>query len=87
MTAETIDVHLRPGSSTCLCPTCGRYFSNEGNFDKHRAFARGHAGDWDHRRCLTPKELQARGMVERDGVWRGQPPAKALPNWHEAALA
>lgn len=45
MTAETIDVQLRPGSSTCLCPTCGRYFSNEGNFDKHRAFVRGHAGD------------------------------------------
>ena len=63
---------LRQGSSTCMCPTCGRFFSTTANFDRHREGPY----DDDSRRCLSPREMEAKGMFERGDVWRQLPPEK-----------
>ena len=54
----------------CQCTACHRTFSTEANFDKHRK------GDYaTGRHCVDPKTL---GMFKRDGVWRANPPNKAI---------
>lgn len=60
---------LRPGSETCECESCLRWFSTTANFDRHRE---GRYDD-DSRRCLTNAEMEAKGMFERGGVWRRLP--------------
>lgn len=65
---------LWPGSQTCECPTCGRFFSTTSNFDRHRE---GRFDD-DSRHCLTADEMIAKGLVERDGVWRQPGPQRAI---------
>lgn len=52
------------------CPACGQRFSTVGNFDKHRVGSFiDHPPDYG-RRCLTPKELECRGLkLNRRGVW------------------
>lgn len=55
---------LRLGSERCECPTCGKYFSGTTGFDFHRY------GPYDgERHCMTAVELEAKGYIERDGVW------------------
>ena len=55
---------LRPGSAMCECPTCGLFFSGTTGFDFHRY------GPYDgERQCMTPVELEAKGYIERNGVW------------------
>lgn len=61
---------LRLGSEMCECPTCGRFFSTTANFDRHRIGA----FDDDSRRCLSPAEMTAKGLVEKSGVWKQNPP-------------
>jgi hypothetical protein len=46
------------------CPGCGLYFNSTHAFDKHRAGAFG-----VDRRCRTPDEMLAVGMVENAGGW------------------
>lgn len=72
---------LWPGSQTCECPTCGRFFSTTANFDRHRE------GDYgnDTRRCLSADEMTAKGMFERDGVWKQLPSGN--PRYGETALS
>lgn len=60
------DERLRPGTRFCQCGACGAYFTNDGNFLKHRT------GDADHRRCLTPAQLRHKGLLLNDrGYWQG----------------
>jgi len=44
------------------CPGCGLLFNSTHAFDKHRV------GPHGARRCLTPEEMMAKGMVQR-GIW------------------
>lgn len=71
------------GSEMCECPTCHLFFSTTANFDRHRI---GPYHD-NSRRCLTPQEMEAKGMVERRGVWRQQPPKKPFIRAAGAATA
>lgn len=49
------------------CTGCNQYFNSNGAFDKHRTGKHGL-----NRRCMTPDEMIAKGMVLRDdGFWRG----------------
>ena len=46
------------------CPACCQTFNSDAAGDRHRV------GDHhDGRRCLTPDQMRARGMVEVGGVW------------------
>jgi hypothetical protein len=49
----------------CQCAECKCFFSGTTGFDFHRIGP--HDGQ---RRCMTPAELEAKGYIERDGVWR-----------------
>lgn len=54
----------RQGSERCECAECGKWFNGLTGFDAHRD------GPYDgDRRCLTNRQLEAKGYVERDGVW------------------
>lgn len=56
---------LRPGSSVCLCRSCGVYFQSVRAFEAHRV------GPWDKRRCLTTPRMAERGLVlDPKGFWR-----------------
>jgi hypothetical protein len=68
----------RRGSQACECGACGQWFGGLTGFDMHRV------GDYDNRRCLTPKEIVARGYVIRDGMWRKPPPASKV--WGNKAV-
>lgn len=58
---------LTVGSNLCQCGACGEYFRSPSAFDKHRT------GDQEARRCLTPDEMRAAGMVVNEaGFWVGQ---------------
>jgi hypothetical protein len=47
------------------CQTCKEYFNSNGSFDKHRTGNHGL-----NRRCMTPEEMQAKGMsLNNDGFW------------------
>lgn len=49
------------------CPGCGEYFNSTGAFEKHRTGKFG-----VDRRCKTPEEMTAAGMVKKaDGFWIG----------------
>ena len=51
------------------CQTCKEYFNSNRAFDKHRTGAYGL-----NRRCLSPEEMQSKGMVLRkDGFWITKP--------------
>ncbi len=55
---------LSLGSSRCECAECGQFFSTTSNFERHRA------GLYDTgRRCLTPADIQAKGLIRKRGVW------------------
>ena len=48
------------------CTACHHYFNSIGAFEKHRT------GKMDSRRCLTPDEMQDKGMsVNQAGFWIG----------------
>ena len=48
----------------CLCRTCGKKFNSTAAFDKHRS------GSISERRCLTAREMRARGMaLNSRGYW------------------
>jgi hypothetical protein len=52
------------GSNRCQCAMCGEYFNSTAAFDKHRI------GDpIAGRRCRSPSEMEAAGMVESRGWW------------------
>ena len=56
------------------CTGCDRLFNSTRAFDRHRAGE--HAQG--RRRCLTPDEMLARGMVlGADGFWRGEAMSEA----------
>lgn len=59
----TTSLNLPLGTRRCYFRSCSRYFSTVGNFDKHRKDGE----------CVDPAK---RGLIERDGVWGGLPPAK-----------
>lgn len=49
------------------CTGCNQYFNSNFAFDKHRTGKHG-----IDRRCMTPDEMIAKGMVLLDdGFWRG----------------
>lgn len=50
-----------------LCTTCKRDFSSLGSFDRHRIGDHG-----KNRRCMTPEEMTADGMREKNGLWMGE---------------
>lgn len=59
----------RPGSQRCECAACGEWFSGLSGFDDHRT------GPHDTgRRCRTPDEIEARGYVKDDSVWKRDVP-------------
>jgi hypothetical protein len=71
---DTLRSPLRPGSPVCACPSCGERFTRVYAFDRHRV------GEPDHRRCLTPDEMRAKGMGQNSrGEWRNEArvPARA----------
>lgn len=52
------------GTNRCQCGMCGEYFNSAYAFDKHRT------GDYGGgRRCRSPSEMIAAGMVESRGWW------------------
>lgn len=59
----------------CQCAGCGEYFTRTSSFDKHRTGRHANPGEWlGTRRCLTPEEMEAKGMSHNaDGVWSGSP--------------
>lgn len=46
----------------CVCRGCGEFFNSTPAFDKHRANKGGF-------RCLTPAEMEAKGMAKNAGGW------------------
>jgi len=60
------------------CTGCKRIFSSTSAFDLHRI------GNFTHRqrRCLTPQEMSARGMMRNEkGQWTLPPTEKVAP-WY-----
>ncbi|TCG08362.1 hypothetical protein BZM27_12565 [Paraburkholderia steynii] len=52
------------------CPTCGEFFNSSSAFDKHRTGPFGKASAPAQRRCMSPDEMRALGMVKNDaGFW------------------
>jgi len=68
---------LRLGSSMCQCGSCGLFFSRTSTFDAHRVGKH----EPDERRCLIPVEMEAAGLVDRDGVWGRKSPEGGLSHW------
>jgi hypothetical protein len=49
------------------CPGCGEHFNSNHAFDMHRTGMHGYP---IARRCMTPDEMIAKGMVKKaDGFW------------------
>lgn len=62
------DPKLPAYSNFCKCTVCGEYFTSVYPFDMHRIGKHG-----DDRRCLTTKEMKARGMSKNiKGYWRSR---------------
>lgn len=61
-----------PGSVWCECLGCGEHFGATTLFDAHRVGRHGVSnGTVNRRRCLSPKEMQARGWTrDSKGLWR-----------------
>lgn len=55
---------LRPSSPRCECAGCGEGCNSVRAFDRHQRMTTGGTV-----RCLSPAELEAKGMVVRDGWW------------------
>ena len=51
------------------CPVCHETFGGTTAGDMHRTGRHGVTEGLDRRRCLTPAEMFARGMPQREGVW------------------
>lgn len=67
------------GKNAYRCAACGDAFSSPSAFDKHRVGAWNGRHPGYGRRCLTVGERVAKGMFERDGIWRGAAmPEKAI---------
>lgn len=47
----------------CRCAGCGEYFNSTRAFDMHRR------GEWPDRRCLSPNEMQTKGMAKSSKDW------------------
>jgi hypothetical protein len=69
----------------CQCTACGERFRSSFAFDRHRLGTYGTVREPGTRRCLTPAEMEARGMVRgASGLWVSSArPIEAQP----AALA
>ena len=73
--------HL-PGSAWCECVACGQGFGGVTLFDAHRVGEHGrHDGTANRRRCLSAKEMAARGWTQdikglRRDLSRGSRPAR-----------
>lgn len=62
---HTFDPPLR-GEQDCGCRSCGHRFAGTGYFDQHRV-----GQNSTGRRCMTPDEMSAAGLVEDTlGRWR-----------------
>src|SRR5688500_6302023 len=58
-------MHIPERSAQCGCSVCSKVFSSISGFDMHRV------GPHDERRrCLTSAEIEAKGYIEIDGIWR-----------------
>jgi hypothetical protein len=58
--------NLRGDHCRCSGPPytgCGEHFNSTYAFDKHRT------GDYSNRRCLSPDEMRAKGMVQNAAGW------------------
>ena len=51
------------------CPECHETFGGTTAGDMHRTGRHRVTEGPDRRRCLTPAEMSARGMPQREGVW------------------
>lgn len=71
-----------PASVWCECPGCGEGFGAATLFAAHRVGQPGlRNGTHNRRRCLSPKEMQARGWArDSKGLWRD------LSRGHRATL-
>lgn len=64
------DPVLPPGSALCWCPACRQMFARIGGFDKHRIGDFRDGSKRGTRRCRTPDEMRAAGMVQNvKGHW------------------
>ena len=62
------------------CRGCSEFFNSTRAFDKHREGQHG-----QDRRCLTPTEMQEKGMAKNAaGFWVGTPMQTDMPHWVEA---
>ena len=57
-------MRLTQGTDRCRCAACGEHFNSTAAFDKHRVGTHG-----VDRRCSTPDEMRARGMVQTGPGW------------------
>ncbi len=63
----TLRADMKLTGLRCQCAACGAYFSRTSVFDRHRT------GDFGKdRRCMTPEEMQRKGMRLVGGLWRGK---------------
>jgi hypothetical protein len=72
---------MRSGSLSgqlCHCTACSHTFGGERGFNLHRCGEYAKPGQWQGtRRCMTPAEIEATGLVQDDaGVWRLPKPAR-----------
>jgi hypothetical protein len=65
------------------CSHCRAIFTSLTAFDLHRV---GNA-ERGKRRCLTPKEMQALGMMRNEKGWWTPPVATAVALWYGASDA
>lgn len=61
----------------CQCSACRLFFGSVYYFDRHRV---GRHEPYE-RRCLTPDELVAIGLEDRNGVWKKPAPVGA--SWRQ----
>ena len=62
---RSIKPELRPGTRTCQCSQCNRFFASPAAFDRHQLW-----GAEGRIKCLGEKQMRSIGMIANEhGVW------------------
>ena len=75
--AALVAAGVKLGQRACICGTCGELFTGETPFSEHRVGEFTHEPPDYGRRCLSPGEMEVKGM-RRDGRGRWMQAEKAL---------
>lgn len=58
---------LKDGKNFCECTGCGEMFNSVFAFDKHQVWTKPDPKGNQDVRCLTVKEMEARGFLKNEG--------------------